>query len=899
MASNLETMIFEIITRDKNASAAFDSFRRSVDGASGSVDKNTQSVKKNADAQKSWLGAAGGVGLAFSGMAAPVVAAGTGIAAFGALAIPTIINVKDAVTGSTAQMAQAWAVMDAGQQQIALSVLALKSRYIDLAKAMEPQTFQVFNTGLHLAGQLLGPVAQLADAAGKGLENFLAGFTTSSGIDQFIRFLSREAAPALTLLGGDITKIAHALFALLESFGGVGLAELKLFSATITGLTDTITFLAQHAGGLTAVALGIGGIALALSKLGLLSGVLRLTGIAAISEQMVGFMAATKGATLAEKGLLATTTALDAVNPLVWVGLAAVGVGVLIDKIVTFKGSIADVTAELAKQNQATGLNVAGYQRLSDALGKASTNYGFIVRNFRLGRGAQGGLTDQTDQLTAAQQRAAAEAQNLSGDFASLGSQYGLTTDQAKTLIVKSGTLNDILAANGRITPAAAEKIRAWAQSENSATGTTNAVTIAVQTLTNALDKNVTAVLTLQGDELAWRQALQQAKAQLDSNSAGLKGNSAAALANRASVLASTVAAASFAKQQVQTKGDLAGASSEIQRQIRYLQSLHDKSGFTAAEIRVLVGWLRQVKSERATIHVSGTGSYSIVQGSPISGPHAARGLFVASGAPGVDDQLIRAQRGELVVPAGMVAAGMVDHLRGRIPGFAAGGTVGGTYRDGVPGMTGWLRTENTATLAAMERAVAHGVLGALRTLPVSGGGGPGGPVEAVARALFPWPAFMWPAFNAVEMREAGYSLTATNPTSGAYGVAQFINGPSEYYQWGGNPFTAAGQFTAMFRYIASRYGTPVSAEAHEQMFGWYGNGLDATFTSPALIGVGERGPERVRVTPGRGGGGDIYVTINVNASPLAHPADTGRAVYEALEAYGRRNPAMKLKIRS
>ncbi len=74
-------------------------------------------------------------------------------------------------------------------------------------------------------------------------------------------------------------------------------------------------------------------------------------------------------------------------------------------------------------------------------------------------------------------------------------------------------------------------------------------------------------------------------------------------------------------------------------------------------------------------------------------------------------------------------------------------------------------------------------------------------------------------------MREAGFSLTAQNPTSGAYGMAQFINGPSEYAQYGGNSTTAAGQAVAMVNYIAQRYGTPAAAWAHEQAFGWYDQG--------------------------------------------------------------------------
>lgn len=77
-------------------------------------------------------------------------------------------------------------------------------------------------------------------------------------------------------------------------------------------------------------------------------------------------------------------------------------------------------------------------------------------------------------------------------------------------------------------------------------------------------------------------------------------------------------------------------------------------------------------------------------------------------------------------------------------------------------------------------------------------------------------------ALDYVEMREAGYNLTAQNPTSSAYGIAQFINGPSEYYTYGGNPNTADGQAVAMVNYIAQRYGDPIAAAAHERQFNWY-----------------------------------------------------------------------------
>ncbi len=73
-----------------------------------------------------------------------------------------------------------------------------------------------------------------------------------------------------------------------------------------------------------------------------------------------------------------------------------------------------------------------------------------------------------------------------------------------------------------------------------------------------------------------------------------------------------------------------------------------------------------------------------------------------------------------------------------------------------------------------------------------------------------------WTTCNESGVFLTGNSLTATNPSSGAYGLAQFINGPSEYAQYGGNSTTAVGQITAMLNYIEQRYGNPAAAWAHE-----------------------------------------------------------------------------------
>ena len=109
-----------------------------------------------------------------------------------------------------------------------------------------------------------------------------------------------------------------------------------------------------------------------------------------------------------------------------------------------------------------------------------------------------------------------------------------------------------------------------------------------------------------------------------------------------------------------------------------------------------------------------------------------------------------------------------------------------------------------------------------------------------------------WDAFVKVENREASWNLTAQNPSSSAYGLAQFINGPQDYYKYGGNPNTAQGQLTAMFNYIKQRYGSPAGAWAKEQSAGWYAAG---GMTLPGLAIVGERGPELMM----QGGGNQVF----------------------------------------
>lgn len=391
----------------------------------------------------------------------------------------------------------------------------------------------------------------------------------------------------------------------------------------------------------------------------------------------------------------------------------------------------------------------------------------------------------------------------------------------------------------------------------------------------------------------------------------------------------------------------------------------------------------------------SGTGSIAFKESIPgvTTGPssqgllgfHAAGGM-ISGGQPGKDSVLGMLMPGEVVVPTAMVKQGAVDHLRGMLPGFAAGGSVGAVMSHGSnmlsagsPFMEKAEAHFGRAVEAAFAKAViakfkkdmnslggsgsaivsyARSFLGkipyvfggnslsggidcsgftqavyskfgihaprtseaqyawatksgpvpgslafyvspaggpppghvaivqngnsvisqgggmgpaieSLHFLPLMGTGVPkggfpssaggggnaaigGGSLQAIAMALlrqYGW-ANQWPSFNALENSEAGWRMNARNPGSGAYGLAQFIHGPSEYFQYGGNPSTALGQLTAMMNYIAQRYPSgPNEAWAFHQRNNYYGKGG----TVPAMAAGGTVGGLRARLASQEG----------------------------------------------
>jgi len=99
-----------------------------------------------------------------------------------------------------------------------------------------------------------------------------------------------------------------------------------------------------------------------------------------------------------------------------------------------------------------------------------------------------------------------------------------------------------------------------------------------------------------------------------------------------------------------------------------------------------------------------------------------------------------------------------------------------------------------------------------------------GSPRQIAQRMLgqFGWSSSQFGYLNPLWEHESGWSLTAENPSSGAYGIPQALPG-SQMASAGGDWRTnAATQIKWGLTYIQGRYGSPCGAWAHEQADGWY-----------------------------------------------------------------------------
>jgi hypothetical protein len=101
----------------------------------------------------------------------------------------------------------------------------------------------------------------------------------------------------------------------------------------------------------------------------------------------------------------------------------------------------------------------------------------------------------------------------------------------------------------------------------------------------------------------------------------------------------------------------------------------------------------------------------------------------------------------------------------------------------------------------------------------------PSGSPEQIAQSMlsqFGWSSSQFSCLQPLWEHESGWTVTAENPTSGAYGIPQALPGSqmaSAGSDWQTN---AATQIRWGLTYIQGRYGSPCGAWSHEQSDNWY-----------------------------------------------------------------------------
>lgn len=101
----------------------------------------------------------------------------------------------------------------------------------------------------------------------------------------------------------------------------------------------------------------------------------------------------------------------------------------------------------------------------------------------------------------------------------------------------------------------------------------------------------------------------------------------------------------------------------------------------------------------------------------------------------------------------------------------------------------------------------------------------PSGSPQQIAQQMlgqFGWSASQFSCLQPLWQRESGWSVSASNPSSGAYGIPQALPGSqmaSTGSDWQTN---AATQIRWGLQYIQGRYGSPCGAWSHEGANGWY-----------------------------------------------------------------------------
>jgi hypothetical protein len=129
-------------------------------------------------------------------------------------------------------------------------------------------------------------------------------------------------------------------------------------------------------------------------------------------------------------------------------------------------------------------------------------------------------------------------------------------------------------------------------------------------------------------------------------------------------------------------------------------------------------------------------------------------------------------------------------------------------------------RAERRAQRAADQQAAQQAAASSS-----GGSAAPSGSPQQIAMGMlgsYGWSTSQFGCLNSLWNAESGWNVTATNPTSGAYGIPQALPGSKMASAGADWQTDAATQIRWGLGYIQSLYSTPCGAWSHEEADGWY-----------------------------------------------------------------------------
>ena len=153
-----------------------------------------------------------------TGLISGFAAAGAGVGAFAALAMPAFEKVKGAIGDTGKQLAK----LSPDERGAVEGIRSLKDEFMKMSNAFQPAAFKVFNDALKIANQLLPALKPFADAAAKALDGLLkqaSKFAGSKDFQDWLKQFEKLSGPSITAIGHGIGEVAIAIGKLLTSMG--------------------------------------------------------------------------------------------------------------------------------------------------------------------------------------------------------------------------------------------------------------------------------------------------------------------------------------------------------------------------------------------------------------------------------------------------------------------------------------------------------------------------------------------------------------------------------------------------------------------------------------------------------------------------------------------------------